>query len=54
MADLKNDSCHPDDPGQDYIDCPNCACGRIYSAECDYCGWAEGQALRSKPVVSQS
>ena len=28
---IKNDSCHPDDPGQFYIDCPNCAAGRITS-----------------------
>ena len=43
---IKNDSCHPDDPGQDYIDCPNCAAGRIYSLECDSCGWEEGKPLR--------
>lgn len=43
---VKNDSCHPDDPGQDYIDCPDCAAGRIYSLECDCCGWEEGKPLR--------
>lgn len=46
MVDKKNDSCHPDDNGQDYIDCPNCACGRIYALECDCCGWSEGEPLR--------
>jgi len=39
---IKNDSCHPEDSGQDYIDCPHCACGRIYSLECDCCGWVHG------------
>jgi hypothetical protein len=43
---IKNDSCGPDDSGQDYTDCPNCAAGRIYALECDCCGWSEGQTLR--------
>ena len=40
-----NDTCGPDDPGQDYADCRNCGCGRIYELECDFCGWHEGQPL---------
>jgi hypothetical protein len=39
---VKNDSCHPEDPGQDYIDCPHCGAGRIYAEECDCCGWKKG------------
>lgn len=39
---IRNDSCHPEDPGQDYIDCPHCGAGRIYSIECDCCGWKKG------------
>lgn len=39
---VKNDSCHPEDPGQDYIDCPHCGAGRIYAEECDCCGWRKG------------
>lgn len=45
-SDTRPDSWQPDDPGQDYIDCPNCAAGRIYSLECDMCGWEEGKHLR--------
>ena len=46
QREVLNDSCGPDDPGQDYIECPNCAAGRVYSLECDCCGWTDGQPLR--------
>jgi hypothetical protein len=29
------------DGEQDYIDCPKCAAGRVYSLECDCCGWTQ-------------
>lgn len=38
------------DGEQDYIECPKCAAGRIYSLECDCCGYTDAEF--SQPSLS--